>query len=129
MDISEDLRYTEDHEWAMADEDLCTVGITDHAQEELGDIVFVELPAVGTRVEAGKAFGVVESVKAVSDVYAPVSGVVEEINEELPDNPEKINTSPYDDGWMIKIRADNIAQLDDLMDAEEYEEYIENDDD
>ena len=125
MEFPEELKYTEDHEWVLADDDLCTVGITDHAQEALGDIVFVELPAVGAKVKAGKAFAVVESVKAVSDVYAPISGTVEEINEELPDEPEVINTSPYEDGWMVKIRADDLSQLDDLMDADAYQEFLE----
>ena len=102
-----------------------TVGITDFAQDQLGDVVFVELPAVGTVVEAGKPFGVVESVKAVSDVYAPVSGEVVEINEELPDSPETINTSPYDDGWMIKIKLADAAELEGLMDADAYQEFVE----
>jgi glycine cleavage system H protein len=104
MEFPEELKYTEEHEWVMVEDDVVTVGITDFAQDQLGDVVFVELPAVGTMVELGKPFGVVESVKAVSDVYAPVSGEVVEINEELPDAPETINTSPYDDGWMLKIK-------------------------
>jgi glycine cleavage system H protein len=109
----------------MVEADVVTVGITDFAQDQLGDVVFVELPAVGTMVEAGKPFGVVESVKAVSDVYAPVSGEVVEINEELPDSPETINTSPYDDGWMIKIKLSDQAELEGLMDADAYQEFIE----
>ncbi|NLC69792.1 MAG: glycine cleavage system protein GcvH [Desulfuromonadaceae bacterium] len=126
MEFPEELKYTEDHEWVLAEDELCTVGITDHAQESLGDIVFVELPEVGTQVSAGKAFAVVESVKAVSDVYAPISGTIEEVNEELPDAPEVINTSPYDDGWMVKIRPDDPSQLDELMDADAYQEFLEN---
>ena len=128
MEFPEELKYTEDHEWVLAEDDLCTVGITDHAQESLGDIVFVELPEVGTQVFAGKAFAVVESVKAVSDVYAPISGTIEEVNEELPDAPEVINTSPYDDGWMVKIRPDDPSQLEELMDADAYREFLENED-
>ena len=104
---------------------VVTVGITDFAQDALGDVVFVELPEVGSEVEAGKSFGVVESVKAVSDVYAPVSGEVIEVNEDLPDTPELINTSPYDDGWMIKVRLSKPSQLDDLMDAEAYQAFLE----
>lgn len=121
MEFPEELKYTEDHEWVQVEGDLVIVGITDFAQDALGDVVFVELPEVGTEVTAGKAFGVVESVKAVSDVYAPVSGTVEEINEELPDAPETINTSPYDDGWMIKIRISDPDQLDGLLDAAAYQ--------
>jgi len=125
MEFPEELKYTDEHEWVMVEADVVTVGITDFAQDQLGDVVFVELPAVGTMVEAGKPFGVVESVKAVSDVYAPVSGEVVEINEELPDAPETINTSPYDDGWMIKIKLSDPAELEGLMDADAYQEFIE----
>lgn len=125
MEFPEELKYTEEHEWVMVEDEVVTVGITDFAQDQLGDVVFVELPAVGTMVEAGKPFGVVESVKAVSDVYAPVSGEVVEINEELPDAPETINTSPYDDGWMIKIKLSDPAELEGLKDADAYQEFIE----
>lgn len=124
MEFPEELRYTEEHEWVMVEEELAVVGISDFAQDALGDVVFVELPEVGTVLEAGKAFGVVESVKAVSDVYAPVSGTVEEVNEDLVDAPEIINTSPYEDGWMIKIRMDDAAEADNLMDAEAYQALI-----
>ena len=124
MEFPEELKYTEEHEWVMVEGDLAMIGITDFAQDALGDVVFVELPAVGTEVTTGKAFGVVESVKAVSDVYAPVSGTVEEINEELPDAPEIINTSPYGDGWMIKIRMSNPGELDGLMDAAAYQAHL-----
>lgn len=126
MEIPEELKFTEDHEWVLVENDVVTVGVSDFAQESLGDIVFVELPNVGAKVEAGKAFGVVESVKAVSDVYAPVSGQVVEINEELPDAPEVINTSPYEDGWMIKIKLEDPSELDALMDADAYQEFLEN---
>ncbi|MFA5515771.1 MAG: glycine cleavage system protein GcvH [Desulfuromonadales bacterium] len=125
MEFPEEMRYTEEHEWTLVAGDIVTIGVTDFAQEALGDVVFVELPQVGTMVEAGKPFGVVESVKAVSDVYAPVSGEVVEINEDLPDAPETINTSPYEDGWMIKIKVDDPTVLDALMDADEYEEFVE----
>jgi glycine cleavage system H protein len=124
MEFPEELRYTEEHEWVMVEEELAVIGITDFAQDALGDVVFVELPEVGTVLEAGKAFGVVESVKAVSDIYAPVSGVVEEINDDLVDAPEIINTSPYEDGWMIKIRMNDVADADALMDAEAYQALI-----
>jgi glycine cleavage system H protein len=124
MEFPEELKYTEEHEWVMVEEELAVIGITDFAQDALGDVVFVELPEVGTALEAGKAFGVVESVKAVSDIYAPVSGVVEEINDDLVEAPEIINTSPYEDGWMIKIRMTDVADADALMDAEAYQALI-----
>jgi glycine cleavage system H protein len=124
MEFPEELKYTEEHEWVMVEEELAVVGITDFAQDALGDVVFVELPEVGSSVEAGKAFGVVESVKAVSDVYAPLTGTIEEINDDLIDAPEIINTSPYEDGWMVKIRMANASDADDLMDAEAYQALI-----
>ena len=124
MEFPEELKYTEEHEWVMVEEELAVIGISDFAQDALGDVVFVELPEVGTLLEAGKAFGVVESVKAVSDIYAPVSGTVEEINEDLLDTPEIINTSPYEDGWMIKIRMDDAAEADALMTADAYQKLI-----
>jgi len=124
MEFPEELKYTAEHEWVLVEGDLAVIGITDFAQDSLGDVVFVELPEVGTEVTTGKAFGVVESVKAVSDVYAPVSGTVEEINEELPDAPEIMNTSPYGDGWMIKIRMSDPGELDGLMDAAAYQAHI-----
>lgn len=125
MDFPDDLKYTEDHEWVLVEDELVTVGITDFAQDSLGDIVFVELPEIGTMLVAGKPFGVVESVKAVSDIYAPISGEVVEVNDELPDSPETINTSPYEDGWMIKIKPSDSSQLDELLDADEYAEFVE----
>lgn len=127
MDFPDELKYTEEHEWVLVEEDIVTIGITDFAQEQLGDVVFVELPEVGDELEAGKSFGVVESVKAVSDVYAPVSGVVVEINEELPDEPEILNNSPYEDGWMIKLKLSDSSELDDLMDVAAYQEFVEKD--
>ncbi|MDX2479698.1 MAG: glycine cleavage system protein GcvH [Desulfuromusa sp.] len=127
MDFPEELKYTEDHEWVLVEADVATIGITDFAQDQLGDVVFVELPEVGDTLEMGKTFGVVESVKAVSDVYAPISGEVIEINEELPDGPEALNTSPYEDGWMIKVRLADPAALDNLMDVSDYQKFIEED--
>jgi glycine cleavage system H protein len=125
MEFPEELKYTDEHEWVMVESDVVTVGITDFAQDSLGDVVFVELPEVGAALEAGKPLGVVESVKAVSDVYAPVSGEVIEVNEELPDSPELINTSPYEDGWMVKIKISDPAQLDELMDVDAYQAFVE----
>lgn len=125
MEFPEDLKYTREHEWVSIDGSVATIGITDHAQEQLGDVVFVELPTVGDRVEKADAFGVVESTKAVSDVYAPLSGEVAEVNDDLPDNPELINEDPYGDGWMVKITLGDKADLEDLMTADEYRKFIE----
>ena len=127
MDFPDELKYTEEHEWIAIEADIATIGISDFAQSQLGDVVFVELPEVGDELEAGKPFGVVESVKAVSDVYSPLSGEVMEINEDLPDAPELLNTSPYEDGWMIKIRLSNPQELDDLLDAAAYQELVADD--
>ena len=125
MEIRDNLKYSEDHEWVQVEGDIAIVGISDYAQEALGDVVFVELPEVGDSVETGAPFGVVESVKAVSDLLAPVTGEVVEINEELPDNPEGVNTSPFDDAWMIKIKLSDSGELAGLMDAEGYQNYVE----
>ena len=127
MNFPEELKYTEDHEWILVEDDVATVGITDFAQDQLGDVVFVELPEVGDSVEAGNTFGVVESVKAVSDVYSPVTGEIIEINEELPDAPEVLNTSPYEDGWMIKVKLSDASSIDNLMDVAAYQEFVEKD--
>ncbi len=124
MAYPSNYRYTKEHEWVDVQGDLAAIGITDYAQHELGDVVFVELPKVGSKVEAGKTFGTVESVKAVSDIYAPASGEVVEANDVLHDTPEKINTDPHAAGWLIKIRLANSADLKDLMDAAAYEAYI-----
>jgi len=124
MEFPEDLKYSKEHEWVLVEGNVATVGITDYAQEQLGDIVFVELPAVGDKVSKEDAFCVVESVKAVSDVYAPVSGQVLEINDDLPDSPEMLNEDPYGDGWMVKIEMNDLDDLKDLMNAAEYEEYV-----
>ena len=127
MDFPEELKYTEEHEWVLVEDEIATIGITEFAQDQLGDVVFAELPEVGDDLVAGKTFGVVESVKAVSDIYSPVSGEVVEINDELPDEPEVLNTSPYEDGWMLKLRLSNPDELDALMDAAAYQEFIEQD--
>ena len=121
-EIPSELKYTKSHEWVRDEDDgTVTVGITDHAQELLGDLVFVELPEIGTEMSAEDAVCVVESVKAASDVYMPVSGEVVAINEDLADAPETINSSPYDDGWLIKIKLSNPDELSDLLDADSYE--------
>lgn len=117
-------RYTKEHEWVSPQGDTATVGITWHAQNELGDIVYVDLPKLGTKVEAGKSFGSVESVKAVSDLYAPVSGEVIEINETLASSPEKLNQDPHGAAWMIKLRIDKGADLSGLLSAADYQAYV-----
>ena len=125
--IPDDLKYASTHEWISVNEDgLVTVGISDHAQEALGDIVFVELPEAGASVNSKEEVAVVESVKAASDIYSPLSGEVVEINESLLDSPETVNASPYELGWFFKIRMDNEAELDDLMNSETYSEYCDN---
>jgi len=120
----EHLRYTKEHEWVRVEGDTGTIGITDHAQQELGDIVYVDLPKVGTRLEQGKTAGSVESVKAVSDIYAPVSGEVIEINQALGDAPEKLNADPHGEAWLMKIKLSAPAELEKLMSASEYQTYI-----
>ena len=122
MNVPGDLQYTKSHEWVRREEGTATIGITDHAQDELGDVVFVELPEKGTSFAAGDSFGTVESVKAVSDLYAPVGGEVVEVNETLNDSPELINEEPYGGGWMIRLR---ISEDGDLLSAEEYEKLVE----
>jgi glycine cleavage system H protein len=117
-------RYTKEHEWVNVNGDVATVGITDYAQNELGDVVFVELPKAGTAVTAGKSFGNVESVKAVSEIYAPVSGEVIEANGTLHDTPEKINSDPHGEAWLVKIRLAKADELKGLMDASAYEAYV-----
>jgi glycine cleavage system H protein len=120
--IPPDLKYTKEHEWAKIEGDRARVGITHFAQEQLGDVVFVELPRVGTRVTALKTFGVVESVKAVSDLYAPLSGEIVEINAELPKKPELVNQDPYGQGWMLVIKLSSPAEVGQLLDASAYEQ-------
>lgn len=120
-----DLKYTKEHEWVRVDGDTGTIGITDYAQDQLGDIVFVELPAAGTSVTYMQKFGEIESVKAVSELFAPVTGEVIERNEALNDNPQWVNDDPYGDGWMLKIRISNTGELDGLLSADEYELFIQ----
>lgn len=122
--VKSELKYSKDHEWVLVDGNKVKIGISDHAQEALGDVVFVELPEEGDEVTANESFGTVESVKAVSDVYSPVSGKVVEINEALLDSPELINSDPYGEGWMIVVELDDASQLDELMSAEEYEAFL-----
>jgi len=122
LSVPEELQYTRSHEWVRREGETATVGITDHAQDELGDVVFVELPETGATFDAGVAFGVVESVKAVSDLYAPVGGEVVEVNSALEETPEKINEDPYGDGWILKLRASGEG---DLLSAQEYEQFLE----
>jgi glycine cleavage system H protein len=122
LNIPEDLQYTKSHEWVRIEGDTATIGITDHAQDELGDIVFVELPEEGDAFDAGESFGTVESVKAVSDLYAPVGGEVVEVNSALEDAPENINEDPYGEGWIVKLRTTDEA---DLLSPGEYEKVVE----
>jgi glycine cleavage system H protein len=122
--IPDDRRYTREHEWARPDGEIVVVGITDFAQHELGDIVYVELPKVGDRVAALQEFGVIESVKSASDLFSPLSGEVVETNAELADHPELVNDSPYDQGWMLRVRPDDLGELDALMDAAAYRALI-----
>ena len=119
-----DYRYTKDHEWIKADGSSATIGITDYAQKELGDVVFVELPKIGAKLKSGSSFGTVESVKAVSDIYTPVSGEVVEINSDLVDSPEKINSDPHGAAWLVKIRLDDPKETASLMDSVAYQAYI-----
>lgn len=128
-DIRTELKYLPSHEWARVEEDgTVTVGISDHAQSSLGDVVFVEMPEPGSHVSMGEEAGVVESVKAASDIYSPVSGEVVAINSELEDAPETINSSPYDDGWMFRVRPEDISELDGALDADGYQNTIDSDD-
>ncbi len=121
MEFPQDLRYSSEHTWARREDDRVTVGITDFAQEELGEVLFLELPQVGRSVTAGETFGVVESVKAVSDLFAPVSGTVAEVNARLDDEPELVNNEPYGDGWMIVIEASNPDDWQALLSADDYQ--------
>ncbi len=122
--VPKDLKYSEEHEWVQEESGLAIVGITDYAQKELGDIVFVELPAVGDRVDQMEPFGTVEAVKAVSELYAPVSGEVAEVNSKLEDTPQLLNSDPYGEGWIIKITMDDRGELDNLLSASEYQQLI-----
>ena len=125
MEFPDDLKYSREHEWVLVEGKVATVGITAFAEEQLGDVVFVELPGVGDKVTKDEAMGVVESVKAVSDVYAPVSGTVIEVNDDLPDSTELVNEDCYGDGWMVKIELSDPTDLDELMTAAEYEAFVQ----
>ncbi|HBV03100.1 MAG TPA: glycine cleavage system protein GcvH [Staphylococcus sp.] len=124
MAVPNELKYSKEHEWVKVDGDVVTIGITDFAQSELGDIVFVELPEEGDELTSGDSFGSVESVKTVSELYAPLSGKVVEVNDELEDSPEYVNESSYDKAWMVKVELTDKSQLDDLLDADAYSEMI-----
>ena len=122
MNIPSDLLYSNDHEWVKLDGEIATVGITDFAQRELGDIVYVEIETVGETLDREEVFGTVEAVKTVSDLFMPISGEVLELNSDLEDNPEAVNEQPYDSGWMIKIKMDNTSQIKNLLDADQYKQ-------
>ena len=124
MNIPAELKYTKDHEWVKIEGNIAVVGITDHAQSELGDIVYVDVDTVGDEVEAGAVFGSVEAVKTVADLFLPVSGVVSELNEALEDEPELVNTDPYGKGWIVKVEISEDADLSELLTAEQYQELI-----
>ncbi len=124
MNVPKNLRYAKTHEWVRVEGDIAVVGITDHAQNELTDVVYVETPAVGSRVEAGKECAVVESVKAASDIYAPVSGDIVAVNEELSSAPELLNQDPYDKGWMFKIKTSDPGELNELLSPDDYAHHI-----
>lgn len=124
--IPENLRYSKDHEWVSVDGDIATIGITDYAQHSLGDVVYVDMPRVGDSFGAHEAFGSVESVKAVSEVFTPIAGEITEVNEGLNDSPENVNGDPYGEAWFIKLKMENPLEVDALLSSEEYEEYLSN---
>jgi glycine cleavage system H protein len=124
MSVPDELRYSKDHEWIRVEGDVVRVGITDYAQDALGDVVYVQVPSVGTEVKLGDSFSEVESTKSVSDIYAPVSGVVVEVNDLLGEEPQKVNDDPYGDGWLCTIRASDATQIDALLDAAAYRDLI-----
>ncbi|NNE09988.1 MAG: glycine cleavage system protein GcvH [Gemmatimonadetes bacterium] len=125
MSIPEDLMYTREHEWVLIEDDIATFGITDFAQSELGDVVFVELPETETEVEQNEPAGTIEAVKTVADLFAPLSGAVVEVNEALADDPDTVNRDPYGDGWMVKLRFSNETELEDLLSPDEYKEIVD----
>lgn len=122
--IPENLRYSKDHEWVKVDGDVAAIGITDYAQNALGDVVYIDMPRVGDKLPTHEAFGSVESVKAVSEIFTPVAGEIVEVNDALNDNPEAVNSDPYGAAWMIKVKMDNPGEADAMLSAEEYEEYL-----
>lgn len=124
MNVPKDLKYSEEHEWVRVQDDIATIGITDYAQGELGDLVFIELPSQGDDAEQSESLGTIEAVKAVSDLFSPVSGEVVNVNETLTDDPETVNRDPYGDGWMVQVKMSDPSELDDLMDASAYQEKI-----
>ena len=124
MNFPENLKYTKDHEWIRIEGNVGTIGITEYAQGELGDIVFIELPSIGKKIETGQAFGTVEAVKAVSDLYSPVTGEVKEVNKEIQDSPELVNKESYDRGWMIKVTLANADEVKNLLDVDAYKKLI-----
>lgn len=124
MNIPSELKYTKDHEWVAIEGDVATIGITDFAQSELGDIVYVEVETVDETLDADEVFGTVEAVKTVSDLFLPLSGEITEFNESLEDEPEKVNTDPYGDGWMIKVKVSDVSDVDNLMSADDYKALI-----
>ncbi|MBC8182722.1 glycine cleavage system protein GcvH [candidate division KSB1 bacterium] len=124
MELPKELKYTDEHEWVLVEDNVATIGITDYAQGELGDIVFVELPSVDDEIKQADPFGTIEAVKAVSDLFSPVSGKIVGVNEMLEDQPEIINASPYDEGWMIKVELSDVSELDSLLSADDYKQQI-----
>ncbi|ANE52221.1 glycine cleavage system protein GcvH [Flavisolibacter tropicus] len=124
MNFPENLRYTKDHEWIRVEGDVAIIGITDFAQHELGDIVYVEVETIGQSLEAGSVFGTVEAVKTVSDLYLPLAGTITELNPNLNNNPELVNSDPYGEGWMVKMKLNNVADVDTLMDAAAYQSLV-----
>jgi glycine cleavage system H protein len=124
MNLPDDLRYTKEHEWVRVSGRIATIGISDHAQDRLGDVVYIELPKEGDEVKKDEAFGVIESVKAVSDLFSPVNGRIVEVNDPLLDSPGIVNDDPYEEGWMIKVQMSDPSDVEELMSAEEYEEFV-----
>jgi glycine cleavage system H protein len=123
-DTRDHLKYTDEHEWVEVADNIATIGITDYAQQSLGDLVYIELPEVGTQLDMGEQFAVAESVKAASEVYMPVSGTIVEINDELESSPETVNSSPFDDGWLVKVEMSAKSELDEMMDSEGYQHLL-----
>jgi len=124
MNLPENVKYTKDHEWIRIEDNIGIIGITDYAQGELGDVVFVELPSIGKKIECGQSFGTVEAVKAVSDLYSPVTGEVIEVNKKIQDTPEIVNKEPYENGWMIKVTLSKVEELQNLLDVTAYKKLI-----